>query len=334
MFNWKPYYRHELKLPSAHRFLSDSFAYAEEQAPLEPFIEAGSILSFPHTALHYAGPLQARVVVGLRRAGIRRIILLGVLHAWGHAASSVAYKTAMSDQEQPSQRIAAFDRLKGAFVSDDSVYQTPFGRVPFASITTPYAPSIRGDDEGLLKDEFSLDTFMSLLSFYYQLHGEQPPAVTPLYIGMTRNPVTDSFEVASQVASSIKEMLSPTTAIVATGDLVHYGTAYTPKERMEGMPEDREGLTKYFRREVEKTLHLALTERTYGEAFNRCNVLLNNDQRYLLPVVAEALADSAGYEILSFDFSDYTKILSTAPPCVVVSALVAYTTNPEGGVQQ
>ncbi len=320
--DWKRYYRAEFDSPNIGDQLGKFFTDVEADVTLGPLVAQGAVISFPHTALRYAGPLQARVIVGLHRAKIERIVALGVYHLWGHARSSALYKLTMNEGEERSKRAAAFAKLRGAFRSSDPVQETPFGPIPLASIRSS-DDIVREDTRGLMQ-EFSLDTFMSLLAFYYREQRESAPEVVPIYIGMTRNPLTGSFTIASQLAAVIREELRPGSAVVATGDLVHYGTRYTSKERMAKMPTDYYELWLYFEREVKRTLEISLVEGNYTEAFHRCENLLNNDQRYLLPVVAEFLSTPARYELLSFSLSDYSEILHVPKPCVVASTLVLY----------
>ncbi len=325
---WKPYYRHEFDLPGTRDYLEMVFSRAEEATFLDHFINNGAILSFPHTALHYAALAQSRVVVALYRAGVKRIVALGVLHVWGHTASSSLYRHAMNEKESPSLRRDAFSALAGAFVPPHPFLQTPFGVIPLAFSPLLKTDTICQDRSQLLEEEFSLDTFLSLLNYYYLLHNQSLPEIIPLYIGMTRNPLTNSFETASQIARVIQKIASPETAIVATGDIVHYGTGYSPKEVMNEMSASVEELEKVFREEIDVVLNLVLKRKDYVQAFSRLDQLLNNDQRYLLPVISECLGNDAGYDIISFQLSDYAAINKGDPPCFVASSLIAYKPGP------
>jgi hypothetical protein len=111
---------------------------------------------------------------------------------------------------------------------------------------------------------------------------------------MTRNPLSRSFEGAASLARALRRLLTPRTAVVATGDLVHYGRGYDVEERVRTMPTDVEALRAFFAREVEGTLRLALEDRDYEAAFARSEQVLRSDQRHLLPVLAELLGTGAG----------------------------------------
>ena len=319
--DWKLYYRAERERPQSRELINSYFAAAATDSAVDRAITNGAILSFPHTALGYAGPLQARVIAGLYRIGVPRIIALGVLHTSALPEPYSGYLVQINDAAAPTAtRAEALAMLTGAFFPTGEVISTSFGTVPLVPI--PPRDVVRADT-GILKNEFSLDTFLSLLAFHAAQTGTVPPPVAPLYIGITYDPVHDSFAVAGNLAGAIRELITPGTAIVTTGDLVHYGTAYSAPERVAAMPTDRRALEEYFLPEVEDTIARGLA----GEhklAFDRARAVLASDQRYILPVITELLGGGAGYEILHFELSDYAGILSVAPPCYVASSLVAF----------
>lgn len=320
--DWKSYYRDELARPEARRDLERYFEEPRQEKEIDELLARGAILSFPHTALSYAGPLQARVVAGLSRAGVERVLALGVFHASTLPPAAETDRRLLVDESAPPhERTVAYARLSGGFIPPERIARTPFGEVPVLAAAD--LDAVRVDRDGLLRSEFSLDTFLSLLAFHAQARGRRPPEVLTVYVGPTRDPVTGGFEVADRLAASLSSWVTPGTAIVATGDLVHYGTAYGPPERMAGRPSDPEALEALFTRETTTALDLALAG-DRAAAFERSNTVLQDDQRNILPVLTRLLGPGAGYQILSFSLSDYAGILEVAPPCVVASALVAY----------
>jgi len=325
---WKSYYRDEFDLPGTRDYLDMTFSSAEEDAPLDSLINAGGILSFPHTALHYASMHQARVIVSLYRAGVEQVIALGVLHLWGHAVSSSLYRQAMSSEVEASVRQAASSRFAGAFMPIEPSMYSPFGKISFDFTLVPESPAVTRDVQGLLAEEFSLDTFFSLLQYYYLLHDRPLPRITPLYIGVTRNPLTGSFAVAEQIATAIRRVPTTKTAVVATGDVFHYGSGYSLQEVIDRMPDDPDKLRRTLRNEIEEVLTLVIDKKEYQRAFPRLDRFLNNDQRYLLPVVAGILGNRAEHNVISFELSDYSRINDVPAPCVVASSLVAYSRGP------
>jgi len=204
---------------------------------------------------------------------------------------------------------------------------TPFGNMEFDLGSISESDVVRCDEPGFLAEEFSLDTFFSLLHYYYLLHAHPLPRIVPLYIGMTRNPITDSFSVAERVGVAVRSMISAKTAIVATGDVTHYGSGYSLPEVMDALPRDVVALKRALRDELERDLDMVINRREYHRALPRLDRFLNNDQRYLLPVIAETLGKKADYDIISFRLSDYSSINGVDAPCVVVSSLVAYGPN-------
>ncbi len=182
----------------------------------------------------------------------------------------------------------------------------------------------------LLENEFSLDLFQCILA-YGAAHLEVPlPEVLPLYVGLVRDPAA-GFDAAVELAEWLDSIRDEDTAVVATGDLVHYGHAYCVRHEMDGLPADTDGLTSHFRSRVEDVLSMALEHRDY-EAFYRISVnTLKSDQRNVFPVVAELLGRRAEAEILEFTLSDYAGILGVAPPCVVASTLAAFVPAAGGG---
>ena len=321
--DWKRYYRDEMLDEQTRDYLEALLADLNGDEEIDSLIERGAILSFPHTAAHYIGPLQARVVSGLYRNGIERVVALGVLHASPLPAPyAELYRTALDEERSSAERLHAYSVLCGGFSPDRDAIDTSFGRIPCQSIARAGQRGVRTDRAGLLANEFSLDSFFSLMALYARVHGVPPIPVSPIYVGMTRNPLSGSFEVAGDLAWLLRGSRDDRTAIVTTGDIVHYGTAYTPAEKMLDLEEDQ--LEPHFRAESQRIISLAMEKRDLAGAFLDSNEILRSDQRYILPVVCQYLGNRAQFKILSFSLSDYSLILNTPRPCVVASALVAY----------
>ena len=317
--DWKPYYRRELESPAGRRAVDDLLRRADD-AKLVRAIKRGAILSFPHTALDYAGPVQARVVGALYRAGVERVIALGVLHSSG----SAAYRTAL-DEEQPNDvRRAAYEDVLGAWLVPGAEIDTPFGDLPVVKASEDERVPVRFDRSGLLTEEFSLDTFLSLLRRRAVLRDVEPPEVLRVFVGPTREPLSRSFAVAERLAAWVRRAAASDdrrTAIVTTGDLVHYGTAYGDPGA--DSSEARGAATDRFRPSVERMLEAGLAARDWPLAHQLSTGLLHSDQREILAVVSGILGPARA-RLLHFELSDYARILGMKPPCWVASALVAY----------
>jgi len=291
-----------------------------EDPELARALAGGAIVSFPHTSLADAGPLQARTVDALLRSGVERVIALGVLHSGGVAP----YRTALDRSQSDEVRLAAYGEVVGGWLVPETGIDTPFGDLPTLEVPEEERVPVRLDRHGLLADEFSLDTFCALVKRAAALRDVRPPAILRLFVGPTRHPIDGSFAVAERLAAWVGSVVAADgrpAAIVTTGDLVHYGTAYgdpeaDPAERLAAM-ESR------FRRTVERLLEAGLVDGDWAGAHRLASDVLRSDQRAILPVVS-AILGPARARILHFELSDYSGILGVSPPCRVASVLSVY----------
>ena len=313
---WKTYYAREWTAPGA----ADQVAVWVAERPDEALVDAvarGAIVSFPHTALRYAGALQASVLRALYGAGVRRVLALGVVHGVVVPAVRVAQDAAAS----PAERREAFNAVCGGFQAAPSAADTPLGRAP--PWTVSEEPGlVRRDADGMLRDEFSLDSFLALSAAFAARHGRGAIPVLPLYVGVTRDPETGAFDVAGRLAQWLRDVALAGTAIVATGDLVHCGVTYGSPLSAFGC-RDAADAEPVLRREVESALAAALRG-DLDLAYRLSAERLRNDQREMLPILAGLVGPGGGCRLLSFLLSDYAPILDVPPPCCVASALVRF----------
>jgi predicted class III extradiol MEMO1 family dioxygenase len=323
--DWKTYYRAEWTAPGAAEAVREWFRLASETEE-RPW-PRDAVLSFPHTALRYAGRIQCEVVDWLYASGFRRVLALGVLHG----GNVEAVRTAFDPSAAADRRRDAFLHAAGGFRFAEETSETPFGSVPGWG-PQPVGGRIRIDSDGLLREEFSLDTFLALVALGGDLHARPPLPVFPIYVGMTRDPLRGDFVVAEDLAVHLRNLVDDETAVVATGDLVHYGAYYGPTEGDPGGC-NAAALTHWARGEVERTLETALVERDFASAYALCRDRLKNDQREMLPVLA-SLLDRPRAHLEAFTLSDYAEILEVARPCYVASSLVRFSpkepTAPDG----
>jgi len=312
--DWKVYYRAEIAR-SGGRDPIAGFIRSGSDPRVEGMIDRGGVVSFPHTALPYAGPLQGRLVSALYRRGIERIVALGVLHGSGIEA----FKIARDERRPIGEREVGFAQVKGGIVPPEGPFDTPFGGYPVWR-PADYGP-VRIDRSGILTAEFSLDTFASILKVGAEVFGKEEIPIFPVYVGMTRDPIEGGFDLAFDLAEWLRRVVRDGTALVTTGDLVHYGTAYAAPG--EAIGDDDPSLAGRFRAEVERMLDAGLIEGDLDEAYRSGSEELKSDQREILPVI-RAFTGGKGYEILEFELSDYVRILSVDPPCYVASALLTY----------
>lgn len=310
--DWKSYYRRELDQPTARR---DVVTWLRPDAQTRDVVAARGVLSFPHTALRYAGPLQARTAHALLDTpGIERVLALGVLHG----SSLEPYRRALDPAAPAARRGEGFLVVRGAFLPRPSEVQTPFGAT---SHWSPDRTDVARVDEPLLANEFSLDTFFAVLRLAADVLGRRPLPVCPLFVGMTRDPVTGSFAAAQELGEWLKAAVDAQTAVVATGDLVHYGTGYGAAWVDDEA--SQRGLERALEPWIDRVLQAAFVERDWELAYALSREKLGNDQREMLAVLSSYLGPAAP-KLLAFGLSDYSEILGVAPPCVVASALAAY----------
>jgi len=132
--------------------------------------------------------------------------------------------------------------------------------------------------------------------------------------------VSRSFQSAEALASWLARYWDVSTAVVATGDVVHCGTAYGS----EGDNASAAALSARFRRSLERLFIQALTNRDLEAAYRQSLHVLKSDQREILPVLAYLLGEGASANPLSYELSDYAPIFGVPAPCLVASALIEY----------
>ena len=313
---WKPYYDAELRQPGTRDKIVDWLRAAGEDDALSTMIGSGTVFSFPHTGIDYSGPIQTRVVAALYRAGIKRVIALGLIHG----SLVPAYRVAMDESASQGERADAFEHVSGAVLPAKRDLETPFGTHPVAAVTEPMPAEIRVDADDLLQNEFSLDTFHSVLRLTADVFQVELLPILPLFIGMTRHPITGSFETAARLAHWLREQWDDETAIVTTGDVVHYGAVYGSEH--EGV--SPVSLESRIHARLEELFANAFEERDLETAYQISLHGLKSDQREILPILSHLLGEAACAELLTFELSDYASILDTDPPCLVASALIAY----------
>lgn len=313
---WKPYYDAELRRPESRKLIVDWLREASEDTELSSPVGGRLVLSFPHTAIAYSGAIQARVVAALYRANVSRVIALGVMHG----GLVPVYRVATDESASEQKRADAFAQVSGAFLPFARHLETPFGSLAVDSMAEPLPDGVGLDTADLLREEFSLDTFCSVLRLAADDLGVEPLPVLPLFVGMTRHPITGSFETAVALSKWLSAQWDDDTAIVTTGDVVHYGEVYgSAKESV-----SRRSLESRFRVRLDDSFTKALEERDLETAYQISLHELKSDQRELLPVLAHLLGKGADADVLSFELSDYAAIFDTDSPCLVASALIAY----------
>lgn len=313
--DWKRFYREELARPEGRQAALDAIErHAGGDPVIRTALRAGGWASFPHVTLRDSAEPMARVAQSILACGRPKVLALGVLHGGTMPMPLREDWAAMNGASARAE--ALFPRFAGAFFARGAT-QTPFG--PIADAMTPAGAEFIREDPALLGGEFSLDLFLALLAAAAQARGVSPPAVTRLFVGATRSP-GGSFQVAQALAQEIRTLVDGDTVCVATGDLAHIGHGYSTPAETADLPTDRQALETMLLPRLREMHEAALARRDFATAWaigTRCR----SDQRHLLPVIAEWVGPSAGFELLSFKLSDYAAINGMPPPCFVAAAL-------------
>jgi len=316
---WKPYYAAELCRAGCRERIVNWLQAAGENDKRLAMIGKRTVLSFPHTAVDYSGQLQARVAAWLVQNGFRRVITLGVVHG----SLNPVYRMAADDALPYARRLASIVQVTGAFTPTAESLETPFGSLAVGRLSAAAPWGVRPDISGLLNNEFSLDTFHAILRLATDVFQVSPLSVFPVYVGMLRHPISGSFEAAATLASWLRNQWDDSTAIVTTGDVVHYGDVYG--SNAEGPAFNHLGA--HFRQRLDDLHATAFVERDLETAYQMSVQELKSDHREILPLIVRLLGEDARAELLTFELSDYAAILDTVTPCLVASALIAYKTG-------
>ena len=320
--DWKRYYAEELGQPWGRKAAWDAVTrHAGGDRALQAALRAGAWVSFPHVTLRDSAEPLARLAQSIIESGKKRVVALGVLHG---GTLPAAYRDAWAAlSAESSQAQAVFPRFAGAFFVRGAA-ATPFGPVDEGALPMQ-TESVR-EDAAILEAEFSLDLFLALLAAAAQLRGVRPPAVTRLFVGAVRSP-GGSFQLAQTLAREIGALVDEDTACVATGDLAHLGHGYTAASDVAALPDDRRALEAVVRASIDEQCDAALTRGDFAAAW-AVGTRWRNDQRHMLPVIAELVGPKARFELLSLDLSDYSQINGVQPPCFVASALGVFHRTP------
>ena len=335
--DWKAFYRSERETPEAvdriDRWIGNASRKPDET--LVDRIRRGAIVSFPHTTLATPGPLDARVVAALHAAGVRRIVCLGVLHSGCLAEDAQsAFRMALDPAADQAERRRALAEIGGAFLpsSPASGPGNEKERSPEHSAICDQGVAdsaiVRADRQGICRHEFSLDTFLAILARYSERFPQFLPDVVPVYVGVTQCAERSFYASATDVADRLSKWITQDTALVATGDLIHYGPFYGVTVP-EASGTDSIRAFHPLRTRLETLLARVFDDGQVDDERFEAATALGNDQRFVLPVISALLGPHASAQIESFDMVDYSHILSAPAPCFVAAALATYLPAPK-----
>jgi len=176
-----------------------------------------------------------------------------------------------------------------------------------------HGPGI-GNDAGLWRDEFSLDSFMEFVELYARGLGRSPPRVVarfPLLVGSEPESLPGLDE--------LRELVGRGAALVATTDPIHHGAGY-------GTPADEQLVrddphTHDSARACINSAFLLLSGHRF-ESFQTHARLNKSDFRDVGPVLASLLPKHFKFEISDLKLVNYADVLGSPDPTWVAAALV------------
>ncbi|MBN1389156.1 MAG: hypothetical protein JXA22_00780 [Candidatus Thermoplasmatota archaeon] len=166
------------------------------------------------------------------------------------------------------------------------------------------------------KEEFSLDTFKYVLDRTASIIGGERPELVELFLPRgPRGDKGDKERMQEQIDDSafLGKMISDDTAVVLTGDLMHYGDFYERTGYTDGKDDKLEKM-------IEKGLELIFSVRDKDLYFQNSRSC-GNDQWASVVAITTLIPDDLAYRIFSMEFSDYSPVFQTSPPCLVASVM-------------
>ncbi|MGA1822088.1 MAG: hypothetical protein ACMUIG_06145 [Thermoplasmatota archaeon] len=167
-----------------------------------------------------------------------------------------------------------------------------------------------------VKQEFSLDGFLDILDLAVEISGCSNPDVSSVYLPRKREIVNDIEGTVSDLMDLGKEIargLNENTALVMTGDLVHYGYGY-------GFEDPLEDPTDLINRWVREELDDVYLGKDYISYLPKSSSRMS-DHGYVAVAASAILGPDLRYEIISSENADYSRILQVPSPTLVASVL-------------
>ncbi len=168
---------------------------------------------------------------------------------------------------------------------------------------------------GTSSEEFCLDGiryFLGMAKEVLDLPGVEFETVyAERDMAIDANDLEAIVENVESFGRDLKERIGPDTAVVMTGDMVHYGYGYS-------MTDVLDDPTELIRGNVERALDLLYTNND-PLGWLKHSREIKNDQIFVGIAVKAALGKGLKHRIFSSEISDYSDVLSARKPTVVAS---------------
>lgn len=276
---WKAWYAREREILG-----EEGLARLLEEAP-EAALPPRGALVFPHAKLSGCGAQVAAVARAVVASGAGEVLALGVLHG---ARAEDAAQVAAAKAGDPAARLR-LRRLHG-----------------------PGAPG----DEGLWREEFSLDGFRALLAAAARRAGRPEPLVVERYPFLA-----GSVPASLPGLDEARALLARGAVLVATTDPVHHGPGYGTAA-VAALDESSPG-TRARILDALSGSFARLARREYPAFLADCEAW-KSDFRDTGPAMAALLDGALSARIRDLRLVDYSDVLAAPRPTWVAAALAEF----------
>ncbi len=172
--------------------------------------------------------------------------------------------------------------------------------------------------------EFSLDGFEHIARMYAKVNGAEPLEIEKIYPPLKEEGKPD-VQTLGAAGEALREKVDSRTAVVMTGDLVHYGHAYLRggEAGYELAPKEDEidagNHEKIINAWIDEGLELVYHKKDYEAFLGKHKPVALNDQGRVAIMASSFLGNGLEYKIFYRKLSDYSGVLNAKKPTVVAS---------------
>lgn len=202
------------------------------------------------------------------------------------------------------------DSLEALIGTVDSLYKTGKQKV----IALGVLHNIGEDRE---QKEFSLDGFEHIARIYAEVNGTEPLEIEKVYPPPSKEDGKSYALSLKEAGVALRSKIDGKTAVVMTGDVVHYGYGYlrgnerayelAPTEKEIAAEKNHE---KTINAWIDEGLDLVYRKKDYDAFLNEHKPKALNDQGAIALMASELLGDGLEYRTFYRKLSDYSGVLN------------------------
>lgn len=201
------------------------------------------------------------------------------------------------------------DSLEALVRTVDSLYKTGKQKVIALGV-------LHNVGEGSEEKEFSLDGFEHIAKVYADVNGIKPIEIEKVYPPL-KEEEKPHIQTLEEAGEALRGKMDDKTAVVMTGDLVHYGHGYlrggergyelAPREEDIDSEKNHEEKINGW---IDEGLDLVYHKKDYDAFLNKHKPKALNDQGAVAIMASALLGDGLEYGIFYGKLSDYSGVLS------------------------